>query len=543
MKAYEQADDEFKQFIEFGNIFDKATRRYLVYYLQHKMQPGIVPEAHRYNSPQYDYLKESLDTVFADDKLIKVASGNQSLINQIIYDTLQWMRKSQQEINRDNPCQEEFRRLQSWKDRPLQIYADTWYHLTNFLKETYTREEIDVSFYEKHFDEIFRDKAKFLESIKNQKEEKLSVDILLDDLLMQWEKLLVSKSLQYEMQEMAGKQDEYAKLLYAKIDEYENMMELIAPFAQEVGRFWDMSRGLWKQTNFDVLHRYAELLKNETSIRELADLLGRMREAKTEIEEQLYDYTISKASWKGSIEQKTEIGGIHESDDLNYVLPSELALLSDTATETAFYKKYADKGLLTFQYQGRESVSGEGTATDKREITRRKEKGPFIICVDASASMEGLPEHVAKVLCFAILKMAAGEGRKCYLISFSTGLQVINLLELETSLDQVVKFLSMTFNGGTDIHPPMYEALHMLQTRDYKEADVLMISDFIMYEMREDLMKKIKQEQRRGTRFHSLTVSTESNSGIVELFDNYWIYHPENKEIARQMAEDLRKID
>jgi uncharacterized protein with von Willebrand factor type A (vWA) domain len=55
---------------------------------------------------------------------------------------------------------------------------------------------------------------------------------------------------------------------------------------------------------------------------------------------------------------------------------------------------------------------------------------------------------------------------------------VINLLELETSLDQVVKFLSMTFNGGTDIHPPMYEALNMLQTRDYKEADVLMISDF-----------------------------------------------------------------
>jgi uncharacterized protein with von Willebrand factor type A (vWA) domain len=220
-----------------------------------------------------------------------------------------------------------------------------------------------------------------------------------------------------------------------------------------------------------------------------------------------------------------------------------MALLSDTATETAFYKKYADKGLLTFQYQGRESVSGEGTATDKREITRRKEKGPFIICVDASASMEGLPEHVAKVLCFAILKMAAGEGRKCYLISFSTGLQVINLLELETSLDQVVKFLSMTFNGGTDIHPPMYEALNMLQTRDYKEADVLMISDFIMYEMREDLMKKIKQEQRRGTRFHSLTVSTESNASIVELFDNYWIYHPENKEIARQLAEDLKKID
>jgi hypothetical protein len=105
MKSYEQAEEEFKQFIEFGNIFDKATRRYLVYYLKSKLQPGAILELHRYNSPQYDYLKESLDTVFADDKLLKIASGNLSLTNQIIHDTLQWMRKSQQEINRDNPCQ------------------------------------------------------------------------------------------------------------------------------------------------------------------------------------------------------------------------------------------------------------------------------------------------------------------------------------------------------------------------------------------------------------------------------------------------------
>jgi hypothetical protein len=53
-------------------------------------------------------------------------------------------------------------------------------------------------------------------------------------------------------------------------------------------------------------------------------------------------------------------------------------------------------------------VSGEGTATDKREITRRKEKGPFHYLCRCQCLYEGLPEHVAKVLCFAILKMAAG---------------------------------------------------------------------------------------------------------------------------------------
>jgi uncharacterized protein with von Willebrand factor type A (vWA) domain len=157
--------------------------------------------------------------------------------------------------------------------------------------------------------------------------------------------------------------------------------------------------------------------------------------------------------------------------------------------------------------------------------------------------MEGVPEYVAKVVCFAIIKMAAREQRKCYLISFATGLQTIDLLALEQSLDQVVKFLSMTFNGGTDIHPPMFEAIRMLQTRDYKDADVLMISDFIMYEMREELLKLMKAEQKRGTFFHSLTVSTEANPAVVEAFDNYWIYDPDNKEIARQLAADLRTLE
>ncbi len=536
-------EEEFRQFIEFGYIFDKATRRYLVHYLKGKLYGKPEGNTHRFDSRQYNYLKETLDQIFSADKLLRITQGNEALAHQVIHDTLQWMRKSQNEVNKNNPCQDEFARLQSWKDRPLQLYPDTWYHLTNFLQETYSREEIDVRFYVDRFDPIFRDKAQFLDSLNTPVPGKLPVEILMDDLLRQWEQRLIQKSLAYEFGEMQQRAEAYADLLYAKADEYAKMQRLLAPFTEEVGRFWDLSRGLWQQTNFDVLHKYAELLSNEESIRELADLLGRLREAQTEMAEEQYAYSIAKATYRPNPDLKLEIGGVYESDNLNYMLPSEAVLLSDPATENAFYQKYADKHLLTFRFQGREIVKGSGTATGTRQLTRRKEKGPFILCVDASASMEGTPEHVAKVLSFAILKMAAREKRQCYLISFSTGLQTINLLELERSLDQVVRFLTMSFLGGTDIHPPMYEALNQLQTRDYQDADVLMISDFIMYEMQDSLVKRMQAEQRRGTQFHSLTVSTETaNPAVVELFDNYWVYHPENREIARQLANDLKKV-
>jgi hypothetical protein len=46
---------------------------------------------------------------------------------------------------------------------------------------------------------------------------------------------------------------------------------------------------LWQESSFDILHHYDELLQNEQSIKELADLLGNMREAEIEIEEEEFE--------------------------------------------------------------------------------------------------------------------------------------------------------------------------------------------------------------------------------------------------------------
>jgi uncharacterized protein with von Willebrand factor type A (vWA) domain len=556
MLTADQIEEEFKQFIQFGQVFDKETRRYLVFYLQEKFNRQLTTDPKQLNNstiqpPEhsliaYEYFRAALDKIFANSQLISVGQANQVLATQILHDTLTWLRKAQQQLRQDNPVQDEFNRLQSWKDRPLAIFAESWYHLTNFLKEKYERSEFDISFYEKHFDDTFRDRRKFLDEISKlsfEEQEKLPVQGIIYDLLDQWEGLLVARSLQYELEAMEQQADAFAENLYAKVAEYVKMTELIAPFAEEVGRFWDMSRGLWQSTNFDVLSQYASLLENEKSIRQLADLLGRLREAQTEIAEESFDYSIAKISYKTSTQERQEIGGIHESDDLSNMLPSEAVLLAETLTEAVFLKRFAEKKLITFQYQGKKAVVGNEVVTDKREKTRQKEKGPFILCIDVSGSMEGLPEQVAKVLSFAILKMAARDKRKAYLISFATGLQTINLLNLEYSLDQVVSFLTMTFNGGTDIHPPMFEALRMLQTHDYKDADVLVVSDFIMYEIRPDLRKRMDEERRRGTGFHSLIVAQEAaNPAVREIFDHFWVYNPDSKEIMRQIALDLQEL-
>ncbi len=543
-----QLEEDFKQFIEFGNIFDRTTRTYLVQYLQQKFKPSLSKiESLSRSSSEFEYLKDALDKIFENEQMLNASSQNETLQNEIMKDAFKWMRQALQKAKSENPYEEEQKELERWHTRPTFMWVRHWYKLTNYLRDIYLPEEIDTRFYEQKFEQLTQGiDAYTLErdpkSIEKYKTELQRLDILIEDLLNRWQSLLTAKRLRHELDSIDKQREQFCELLYAKVEEFLKLLEIITPFQAEVGRYWDMSRGLWQKASFNILQKYSELLQKEESIQELADLLGRLREAETELEEETFAEVITKKTWIDDPYLKSEIGGIYESNHLPKVLPSEVSFLGYPETESVFYKKLADHSLLTFQEQGRSLVVSNKINYHTLQKERRKEKGPFIICIDTSGSMEGLPEQIAKVLCFAILKMASKEQRRCFLISFSVGIKTINLLDLANSMDEIVKFLSMSFHGGTDVTPAMMATLSMLETNDYKDADVLMVSDFVMFEIREEVTKKMRRQQEKDTKFHSLTISKQANPEIIQNFDNNWIYNPEDRGVVRQLVKDLRTL-
>jgi uncharacterized protein with von Willebrand factor type A (vWA) domain len=303
-----------------------------------------------------------------------------------------------------------------------------------------------------------------------------------------------------------------------------------------------MSKGNWQRVNFDVLQKYSELLKRDKSLQELAEMLGRMQQAEKEYEEEEFTNIQIKTEWKTEHASKEDLIGVHESDDLNSLLPSEVALLSDEDTEWLFYKKFVEKKLQTFEYLSRLLAYKEEDFQDKRRKEKEDKKGPFIICVDTSGSMHGTPETIAKVLCFAILKIAIRDNRKCYLISFSTGIQTLDLTDLKNSLDKIVNFLCMSFHGGTDAIPAVREALRMLATEDYKKADVIMISDFIMSGFDPQTKQQILQAKENKTKFHSLVIGSSQNQAVVQEFDNNWIYDPTQPDRVITLVKNIHQL-
>ena len=165
------------------------------------------------------------------------------------------------------------------------------------------------------------------------------MDLLFNDILAQWDALLYAKILEFQMQKFEEEKEAYIDFVSKKVEEYNKLRDLVEPFSEYFG--WDMSRKLWQKSSFDLIEKYRQLLEHEKSLKELADLLGKMREAELVMEEETFEKTIVKQEWVSDDMLRSEIVGTQTSDDLTHMLSSEASLLSDTDTEAYFLKKYA----------------------------------------------------------------------------------------------------------------------------------------------------------------------------------------------------------
>ena len=536
MDLQEQLEQEYSRFVEFGNLLDRKMRKYLVQYLQNKLEPErfLLPEL---NDQYYAYFQKALDGIFSIPGLLGLAQGNEKIKKQVVLDLLYWLRKTYDKVRTKKPYEDELNRLEGWAVTPLHVFTRRWPSLPIFLKATYGKDELDSNFYRDRFQQLIGNKE--LDAVPKEDREK--IELLIKDVLAQWDALLHAKILDYQLRKLEEEQETFTDLLTKKVEEYQKLKELVSPFSDYLG--WDMSRELWEDTSFDIIQQYDELLQDEQSLKELADLLGRMREAEIEIEEEEFEKSIIRQEWKVDETARAEIVGVHESDDLSNMLSSEVSLLSDEDTELLFLKKYADKNLLTFRYEDRKLVQSEDHYVEINQRINQKEKGPFIVCVDTSESMTGRPEQIAKVLCLGILKMAIRENRRAYLINFSRGIKTLDLHDVANSIDEIARFLKMSFYGGTDVSLALYEAIRQLRGNDYQDADVLLISDFIMYSVDQDVLRDVRYfQQNKDTQFHTLTLSEEANPEVLEFFDTNWVYDPRQKGVIRELTKGLRGV-
>lgn len=527
--------DTFDRFIHFGAIGNKKLREQIaskIYsHLQKKSSSGI-----GFANADTENFASAIDEVLKNHTMKELCAKDPELAEKITNDILEFVNKTKKQlIKTDNPFAKEQEIQEDFEQSKKSEFKPKWDKVNPLVKDNYSKNELDINFYDKEF-------KRSIDEHNKEDKNKPSFESVKEHFNEKWNELLFKKQTKWELDLIEEQRKKFTEELYKQIEELKKLQEALAPFTNELGRLWDMSKGNWQRVNFDVLKKYAELLQRDKSLKELAEMLGKMQQAEKEFEEEMFANIQIKPEWKVEHASKADLIGVHESDDLGSMLPSETAFLADPTLQTVFFKKFAEKKLQTFEYQAKMLSYNEEEFQDKRQKEKENEKGPFIICVDTSGSMHGTPETVAKTLCFAILKIAIRDNRKCYLISFSTGIETLNLTDLKNSLDKIISFLSMSFHGGTDATPAMREALKMLTTQDYKKADVIMVSDFVMSAFDKTTQDQIKSAKDNKTKFHSLVIGNSQNPSTIKDFDNNWFYDLNNPNSTLTLVKNINGL-
>ena len=363
--------------------------------------------------------------------------------------------------------------------------------------------------------------------------------ILRKRLLKQWRQMLEREQSKWELETIA----EYRRKLMEKLRKWLEILQKLADMLKglgfETGLLWDLSKGNLSLGDMEQMRRWAEYIEQNDDIKKLCDMLGRLRAAdkvKRMEEAKRMDYA---GAFVPDIDSKEEIVGVRIGKDIEYALPQEKALLADAETSVLFDLKFAEGRLMCFDMEGLMPKKEEKTY--QREVEEEEKMGPVIICVDTSGSMQGAPEMIAKAVALFMSMRAMAQKRDCLLINFSTEIEALDLSG-EMGVAEVMQFLRRSFHGGTDAAPALDFAVKMMGEYSYEKSDLLIVSDFVMAGVPEDLRAQISEAKKGGNKFYSLCVGNdEFPSKIRDAFDNEWVYNPDTGGIFK-LHEKLQDI-
>ncbi len=345
-----------------------------------------------------------------------------------------------------------------------------------------------------------------------------------------WQRKLTEAIAHWEFEQLRLQRDAF-------LDEIKDFLATLSKMAKhhdslgfETGIFIDYSKGRLTEQDMQHFEQWANFLEQDQELKRLCRMIGSAqpnlpRKRMSALQSLSPDVLMQEPA------AQEEITGIKLAQDLSLALPSELALLADPDLQILFDLKFLEANLMSFNMQGQQS--GRVIEDPHHAKKRMGQKGPMVVCLDTSGSMNGQPELISKAICLYLSIQALREKRAMYLVNFSTNITALNL-QLEGSLDDVIHFLGQSFHGGTDIIPAMQHAVEMIQQPSFTQADIVVISDFIMGQLTEDLMQEITALKQQGNGFYAVAIGNFRLDHLDEsLFDHQWVYQSATGEVHK----------
>lgn len=307
-----------------------------------------------------------------------------------------------------------------------------------------------------------------------------------------------------------------------RLGAWTKISEVFGELGMHLNSGFDVRGTLFRRTGWTNVEKMHDLLKSLPQVAEIARALGRAKLAQAAGESETIMESVSRVReelcWVDAPDSRTHTDGIHKSDDIPRMLPMEGSLYTHPIFRKLWKAKFIERSLVCYEIKGvqRRSVLVEETVQQERQVNRRLERGPIIVCLDTSGSMQGVPETVAKAITLEAMRLAHAENRQCLLFAFGgRGSVKEHALELTPAgIEGLCEFLAMSFSGGTDVEGPLLKACERIESDSWSRADVILVSDgqFTVPEGAMEVLKKAKDT--RALRVHGLLITPHRQDAI-----------------------------
>ncbi|MCM1109132.1 MAG: VWA domain-containing protein [Clostridium sp.] len=297
-------------------------------------------------------------------------------------------------------------------------------------------------------------------------------------------------------------------------------------FSEDRGIGVEVARMAWVSRHVDpkLKQRIAQLamvMQRNPIARDLVRLLGR----RTTVSSRKYRAAASRNEMnKVRRASQSDIQGVTVGNDLNHLMPFEYGMLGTPRLTPLFLKRYAERNLQMFDSRSLSDMHARKIDRRGNELSQPEERGPMVICVDTSGSMSGSYEEVAKAIVLSIILLTERERRLCRIILFSSDILTLEIRTMSEALHKLTDFLCTTFHGGTDFTPMIKTALDSLQQEDYRDADLLLLSDFETDDVSPTLRLCIEEHKQRGLEVYAVGFGHKMNTDCLDLADRFWHY-------------------
>jgi uncharacterized protein with von Willebrand factor type A (vWA) domain len=319
---------------------------------------------------------------------------------------------------------------------------------------------------------------------------------------------------------------------------WEDMLALLQGLGELAHLRWDELRGQLRSREWQEALRISALLPELQPLAALIRRLGRSERSTAPAPQPAPTAQPSTPHrqplrWRETRlpDAPGELLGIRHTRRIEQMLGSEAAQIRHPVLHKLWRARLAEGRLLGYDSEAvlldalPDPTAPRATAS-RAPLPEARERGPMILCIDTSGSMQGAPENVAKAVVLEVMRVAHREQRGCLLIAFGGPEEVIEReLDLNRNgLQALLGLMGQAFDGGTDVQTPIERAIARVRQQHWAGADLLIVSDGEFGCTAALLGQLDAARDELGLRVQGILVGDRETMGLLEVCDDiHWL--------------------